>query len=297
MTAHIVGFVTREAAGLPRPKSISKKITPNLGGVAIHYGGPAQSAAEPNASHDLCVKTWRSWCRYHMNNRGYTDIAYTGGFCNHGYAFAGRGLKVRTAANGTNKGNQNFYAIVWIGGENQDPSPAAIAAADWWVNNLRQAGAGNLVRPHRFFKSTGCPGTILDAYAQSRNERSVSSPKTVSKPQAQTDSVVKRLQEIMGAKPDGKWGPNTDAAILNLRAAARAHRGWPNNVNARFDVKSAQTSLGVTADGLWGPKTQSALIVWVRKVQETLNLKTDTYWGPNTDRELLVTRKKYLNNY
>lgn len=186
MTAKIAGFVSRAAAGLRAPKSVSHNITPASGGVAIHYGGPRQPVADPGASHAKCVATWKAWQTFHMNTHGWVDIAYTGGFCNHGYAFAGRGAGVRTAANGTNTGNQNFYAVVWIGGEGQVPTQAALNAADWWINELRRLGkAGKAVRPHRFFKSTGCPGNQLVAYANSRHDRAIAlvvPPTTAPKP-------------------------------------------------------------------------------------------------------------------
>lgn len=169
MTARIAGFVTRAEAGLRKPTSISKNITPERGGCGVHYGGPFQPAADPGSDHAKCISTWRAWQNYHMGTHGWSDLAYTGGFCNHGYAFAGRGAGVRTAANGTNAGNQNYYAITWIGGEGQTPTQEALDAADWWLVTLRAAGAGRSVKPHRWFKATGCPGDPLVGYAASRD--------------------------------------------------------------------------------------------------------------------------------
>lgn len=171
MTAKISRFLTRADLGLRAPLSVSNNITPHIGGVAIHYGGPAQSCANRGADHALCLSTWRNWQAYHMNVHGWTDIAYTGGFCQHGHAFAGRGSGVRTAANGTEYGNQNYYAVVWLGGEGQAPSSAAGNAADWWIRELRRVGvqAGDRVKAHRYFKSTGCPGNLLENYAESRD--------------------------------------------------------------------------------------------------------------------------------
>jgi peptidoglycan hydrolase-like protein with peptidoglycan-binding domain len=164
MVARIAGFVTRADAGLRQPRSVSRNITPNQGGTAGHYGGPRQPAAAPGADHAVCLRTWRGWQAYHMDRHGWSDIAYTGGYCNHGFAFAGRGAGVRTAANGTNDGNQNFYAVVWIGGEDDVRTEEAYDAFEWWVNELRMQGAGMAVRPHDFFKSTRCPGPATRAH-------------------------------------------------------------------------------------------------------------------------------------
>lgn len=151
----IAGFVTRADAGLTRPRSVSRSIDPF--GSAIHYGGPAQNIR----SHTDCVRRWKAWQNYHMNTLGWVDIAYSGGFCDHGYAFAGRGFGIRTAANGTNQGNYRYYAYCWIGGQGENPTDGALDAAAWWVSEARKAGgAGPDVQPHSAFKSTACPGPL-----------------------------------------------------------------------------------------------------------------------------------------
>lgn len=272
MTARTAGFVTRAAAGLRGPVSFSKNITPKNGGVAVHYGGPRQPAAEPGADHDLCVKTWLAWQRYHMNTHGWVDIAYTGGFCNHGFAFAGRGAGVRTAANGTNAGNQNYYAVVWIGGEGQEPTAEAYAAADWWITQLRKSGAGRSVKPHRFFKSTGCPGDPLFEYAGARDGKDVGvvaptpsptpTPTPAPEPKKSYYGNCTKLQKAVNVKPDNFWGPNTDKAIEAVRVAGL--KRFP------YGVKFVQGVIGTKQDGAWGGKSRRALQKVVLDVQGAL---------------------------
>lgn len=178
MIPKIAGFITRADAGLRKPRSVSYNIDPSGGGVTGHYGGPAQNIG----SHSECVKTWRGWQNYHMDTHGWVDIAYSGAVCDHGYALAGRGWGVRTAANGTNNGNYNYLAIVWLGGDGETPTDAAMNAFTWWVQEARKRGAGNRVVPHSYHKSTGCPGNpvrkriaVLDNKAIKEDE--MSSPK------------------------------------------------------------------------------------------------------------------------
>lgn len=172
MAAEIQGFVTRAQAGLRPPRSVSRKISPASGGVAVHYGGPAQRLR----NHSDCVRRWKDWQDYHTGTHGWSDIAYTGGVCNHGYALAGRGAGVRTAANGTNAGNTGFYAVCWLGGDGETPSDDALDAFQWWIVKLRAAGAGPSVRPHRSFKSTGCPGDHLVAAVRDLDARDIEVP-------------------------------------------------------------------------------------------------------------------------
>lgn len=305
MTAQIKGFVTRAEAGLVSPRSISRSIAPGAGGVAIHYGGGPQSAAAPGSNHQRCIDTWRAWQRDHMNRRGFVDVAYTGAFCNHGFAFAGRGAGIRTGANGTNSGNYLYYAAVWIGGEGQDPNQLAIDAADWWLVNLRAAGAGRGVKPHRFFKSTGCPGAPLAAYASSRDGRhvpptSTTPPSAPSTPTQNTPLVVRKIQTHVEVNADGKWGPNTDSRVMFMRGVARSKAGWPANIPYSINteqMKMAQRVIDTPDDGVWGSNSQAAMLRWVRGMQERIGVAQDGQWGPRTDGKLLQLRRRYRNNY
>lgn len=166
-TAVHQGFLSREALGLRAPESISRSIAPQEGGSTVHYAGGDQNVSPLLSGHTRCINLWRGYQRYHMDSRGFVDIAYNGGFCQHGYVFAGRGLGIRSAANGTNSGNYRFYAWCWIGGAGETPTKLALQALAWLVFNARAAGsAGMRVVPHSFHKSTGCPGPLTDdAYA------------------------------------------------------------------------------------------------------------------------------------
>lgn len=156
----IVGFATRTDLDLPDPDSVSYNITPQHGGSTGHYGGGPQRVG----GHADCLRIWRSWCLYHRRN-GYVDIAYNGGFCDHGWALAGRGLGVRSGANGTNPGNHNFYAWAWVGGAGETPTRKAIDALGWWIlQGRRSGGAGDRAVPHSWHKDTGCPGDPLRAH-------------------------------------------------------------------------------------------------------------------------------------
>lgn len=222
MTARIVGFVSRTDAGLRAPKSVSRRITPDQGGVAVHYGGPAARLHD----HGGCITLWRGWQRFHMDTHGWADIAYTLGVCDHGYVLAGRGAGVRTAAQGTNAGNDDYYAVVWLGGQGEVPSLAALEALEWAVGELRtHGGAGVKVRPHSRFHKTACPGPMLTAKA------------------AALDGV-----QITG----DRW--------LGL------HDPMMRDLHGQHDVTNAQHALVATGllaeddvDGIYGPTTAAAV--------------------------------------
>jgi hypothetical protein len=130
----------------------------------------------PVRSHRDCLKVWRGWQTFHMDGHGWADIAYTLGVCQHGWVLAGRGAGVRTAAQGTNAGNDDYYAVVWLGGDGQVPSAAAVDGITWAVRELRLHGdAGLRVRPHRSFHPTECPGDRLTLVAAALDRQRIPS--------------------------------------------------------------------------------------------------------------------------
>lgn len=149
------GFISRQEWGARPPRSWSNQITPK--GVAVHWGGPPQRIVH----HEECFRTVRGWQAYHMDVHSWSDLAYSAVVGPHGYVFAGRGAGVRTAANGTDVGNQNYYAVCGIIGQDETPTGDMLDGYGWAVRHLRQAGAGGEVVPHSWFKPTACPGDPL----------------------------------------------------------------------------------------------------------------------------------------
>lgn len=193
MNPKIAGFRTRAQLGLRAPRSRSTNITPERGGVAVHWGGPSQRLG----SHARCEAIWRSWQDYHMDTHNWVDIAYTAAFCNHGYVLAGRGYGTRTAANGTNAGNQNYYAFVWIGGLGDTITTAALNALEWLVRDARSKGAGREVRPHRFFTGSTCPGPGLIGHSSNLHNTNITAPPPPA-PKPEPEPVLDvRMEEIM----------------------------------------------------------------------------------------------------
>lgn len=156
-------FVTRAQWGAQPPRSRSTNISPQTGGVAWHYLGPKSGTWE----HSQCAGKVRQIQAFHMGSqRGWVDIAYTALVCPHGFIYEGRGIGVRTAANGTNAGNQAYYAICGMLGEGDVLTGSMVEAFKHGTVWLREAGkAGNKVKSHNYFKPTGCPGEPARAEA------------------------------------------------------------------------------------------------------------------------------------
>jgi len=151
-----VRFVSRAQWGARRPRSRTG-LRPDFGST-IHYNGPPIGLGRLIPNHAACSSTWRQIQNFHMDGRGWSDIAYTCGVCPHGYVFEGRGVGVRTAANGTNEGNASAYAVFMFYGDGETPTAEMYAGTSDAVEWLRDNGAPDGVNGHRDWKPTACPG-------------------------------------------------------------------------------------------------------------------------------------------
>lgn len=147
-------LVTRAQWGA-RSATTSTNITP--AGVAIHWEGPGMGTP----AHSECAARVRGIQAFHMDGNGWSDVAYSAIACPHGYVFEGRGPGHRTAANGTDDGNQRFYAVCFLGGEGDDFTDEAKQAINDAIGWL---GGGQIVG-HRDLTSTACPGDEIYAWA------------------------------------------------------------------------------------------------------------------------------------
>ena len=148
-------LVTRKEWGAEPGRGRTRLKTPM--GNTIHYEGP-QMGSFP---HSTCAAKVRGIQRFHMHKRGWNDIAYTSLVCPHGSVYEGRWLGVRTAAQGTNEGNNTHYAHCYLGGKGDPLTDEARDAMHDVLAFFRASGSGDELRPHRFWHGTECPGLPL----------------------------------------------------------------------------------------------------------------------------------------
>jgi N-acetylmuramoyl-L-alanine amidase len=135
----------------------------------VHYTG---MDADEQARHENCAGRVRGIQRFHMQVRGWLDIAYSHLVCRHGYVFVGRGHGIRTAANGTTQANDHYFAICFLGNDTvgrADVTAAARRALSKLIRDYQLRYPRALrVRPHSAFVPTECPGQELKAYIDRR---------------------------------------------------------------------------------------------------------------------------------
>lgn len=106
---------------------------------------------------------------------------------------------------------------------------------------------------------------------------------------------VKLLQQKLGVKVDGQFGPETEKALREYQAKEKivvdgiagpdtfTHMGLPQLVyltvgSVGETVKKLQTELGIAADGRYGPATANA----VKEFQKKHGIPADGIAGPLT---------------
>ncbi len=151
-------FVTRAQAGLRPPKKVypGDLYRPSTG----HWNGPTVTVRGSSTfNHASCAALWRGIQAFHMDSRGWNDIAYNFGICQHGYVFEGRGLNIRNGANGTNEGNKTSHCIMMMAGPGNPFGVEEKAAFRDCVKYVSEhTSAPYSAIGHRDWHSTECPG-------------------------------------------------------------------------------------------------------------------------------------------
>lgn len=279
------GHLSRAQLGLRSPRSRSTNITPSKGGCTRHYGGSTLGISLDLSGHARCISVWRGWQNYHMDSHKWADIAYTAGYCQHGYTFAGRGFGVRTAANGTNKGNQSWYAFTFIGGGSDIPSTDALDALDWLVVQARNDGAGNSFNAHSDHKPTACPGNFLRNYTFGNRTGAQKPPSTT----PATPPKPAPVRPPVAPKPTPK--PPSTSGDVNVAKLPTVSYGDNNRDVGR--VQGLLHANGYKQSGIdndYGPKTRSGLVAFCKAkglISKGASSTTNISVGPKVWSELL----------
>lgn len=194
-------LVTRNVWGARAPKAPPTPLA-SAKGVGLHWEGGELG----DYAHDSCNAKLHTIQNFHMDSRGWNDIAYSAVVCRHGVIYEARGVGVRTAANGTNDSNAHYYAVCGLMGQEDTITSAMRNGLIDAVNWLRNHGAGFEVYPHSHFFPTACPGPDITALAGELNGKG--SPSTPEEAMAQGAYVAAKLPR------------NSNGSVLLLKSTA-----------------------------------------------------------------------------
>lgn len=269
-------LITRDQWGARATRGSSNLIAPHPLGVAVHYSETNVGAA----AHDTCAALVREIQDFHMDSRGWADIAYNFLVCQHGFVFEGRGTTRGSAANGTTHANYDYFAVCGLIGTTDTPAPELLAAIGDGIGLCRTAGAGDQVVGHRDLYATACPGAALYALvlAGHWNGTPPQAPAPVAYNPGHTPAPapVAPVQLVV----DGIFGPATKRRLQQWAHVAQ------DGILGPITWAAVQRLVGTTPDGLPGP------ITW-RAIQRLTGAAQDGIPGPDTYRHL----QAYLNTH
>lgn len=157
-------IVTRSAWGAEAPDCTSP--VPAIRVIAVHYSA---ADSDEQSNHANCASRVKGIQRFHMETRGWCDIAYNFLVCKHGFIFTGRGWDNRSGATGD--ANDFSIAICFLGDDTAnrddvtDEGRAALSEFLRVATGVKFPGAA--VKGHRDFMSTACPGNELYKFVTS----------------------------------------------------------------------------------------------------------------------------------
>ena len=227
-----MGIISREDWGARAPKYTYPLPVYPVKVVYIHHG----ASPKPDATLDAEASVVRSYQRYHMDTRGWSDIAYNLLVGDSGNGYEGRGYRNQGGATGNNL-DRSSLSICYIGNGSSRVSDAALDAIVFLIDLGISAGhiSPNVtVKGHRDGYSTSCPGDALYQAIPEIQSRITGNPEEDDvipfdewrahynniEHFAAPDGIVAFVQDRLlrrGYNPgdvDGIKGPATDAAVV-----------------------------------------------------------------------------------
>ena len=124
----MVDYLPRTAWKARAPRSGPGPLDPDqVDGVAFHW--PGTTSHTPITSQAAVASALRGWQAYHMDTRGWSDIAYQVAIDQAGRAWTLRGLRTQSGANGNQDVNERYGAILLVLVQGEQPSEAMKATA------------------------------------------------------------------------------------------------------------------------------------------------------------------------
>lgn len=276
-------LISRTQWGARRPKyrnvaDLSRPSTAHWNGPTLTVGG------QSTWDHSKCASLVRGIQNFHMDSRGWSDIAYNFLVCPHGYVFEGRGLNVINGANGTNTGNKTSHAICTLAGEgNPFPDSEKQAYRDAVGYISAHTRAPNDCIGHRDHKATACPGDERYHWVHAGMPGG-SAPAPTPTPAPSTPSSPSTLEydmdtiDLRNAHVTVVRGRHVD----NLQGLLIAT--WAVVVGVRPHISGMYVGGGYSLpDGIAGPSTKAALVAF----QQHVGLNADAICGPKTWKALI----------
>ncbi|TCO52140.1 N-acetylmuramoyl-L-alanine amidase [Kribbella antiqua] len=181
-------------------------------GAVIHWPGTGSTSVIH--SYAAVASALRGWQNYHMDERGWSDIAYQVAVDQAGRAWTLRGLRTQSGANGNNDLNERYGAILLVLVTGEQPTAAMKATTRAVIADFRKIfPRGTAIRPHSAVRPAGtdCPGDAARA-AIARGDFTPRAPEEdyMSTPEAKAQ--LDRIEKLLAALATAEAGRYSDLA-------------------------------------------------------------------------------------
>lgn len=161
----MVEYLPRSAWNARPPNAGPGNLTVSrVEGAVIHWPGTGSTSVIHSKA--AVASALRGWQDYHMDTRGWSDIAYQVAVDQAGRAWTLRGLRTQSGANGNNDLNERYGAILLVLVTGEQPSAALKATTRAVIADFRKLyPRGTAIRPHSAVRpgGTDCPGPAARA--------------------------------------------------------------------------------------------------------------------------------------
>lgn len=265
--------------GARAAKSVSKLDWGRVKHLIVHY--PARTA--PVGTDERTIKAaLRGWQDYHMNAKGWTDIAYSVAVDQAGRVWELRGWDRRDGAT-SGMGGVSLSILIVVG--NQEPLSDALKQGV-----LRVMAEGNRRAPgakrgwHQQYVQTSCPGAEAIAWGRAGFPAPTAEPLVATTPN-ETPSVVVVAAGVPAPDypldngchrhgRDAYFGPRKPESNLRSVSGYYSHREDLRTWQQRMKYRG----WALAADGLYGPDTERV----ARAFQSEKGLAVDGLIGRDT---------------
>jgi hypothetical protein len=220
-------------------RPLASLVPSEVAGIVVHWPGTTGPIGDPGQAKIAArLDSYRS---YHVNFKGWADIAYNYAVDQAGRVWILRSAPSRSAANGDEAVNRKYVAVLLLVGPGEHPSAAMLSGFMLARREItRHYPKALAVRGHQDVRPepTDCPGVIVETLVANGTLLRTPAPRPQAPPVkfvlkrylalGATGSDVATLQRRVNAlrgpdiRVDGDFGPVTRAAVKALQ-----RRKWP----------------------------------------------------------------------
>ena len=275
-------IMSRADAGLP-PRTATAALRSSTG-ITVHWNGGPMGLL--TAAMEVVLRRALGIWRFHVEGRGWADIAYNWLVAPDGTIIEGRGWGIRSAAQGT-IGNRTKHAVMLMIGVGEKPTDEQLLAVLWLSDEHRRRYGKTKLVPHHRWSATSCPGPDVTRWLRDGAPEPEPTPEPAPPPlpKPEPEPAPKRAPRTART-----W---TEILVENLPVRRRRTNlslanQWDRRIqgllaaSGRLNLQRNVDRNG-RLDGKFGPSTESA----VRSFQRASGIGVDGIVGRQTWTKLL----------